>query len=150
MALVAFRENRRPEMDKGRGILFVIYAGRATVSPMDTGMFPLGGVSISDDMDVHGIRIMPGTTHITGRLGTMRVTRRGRHGGRSLTRGTVEEHWITEREGGRKRERERGLTVDRRADRVGCVAEKISEGSTADRMDGTMPKECMCVCEGRR
>lgn len=103
-------------------------------------MFPLGGVSISDDMDVHGIRIMPGTTHITWRLGTMRVTRRGCHGGRSLTRGTVEEH-NRKSEG----ERERGLAVDRQADRVGCVAEKISEGSTADRMDGMMPKECVKV-----
>lgn len=82
-------------------------------------MFPLGGVSISDDMDVHGIRIMPGTTHITGRLGTMRVTRRGRHGGRSLTRGTVEEH---------NRKRERGLAVDRQADRVGQCCGKILRG----------------------
>ena len=98
MALVTFREHRRPGRDKGRGILFAIYAGGAIVSPTDSGLFPLGGVSISDDMDVHGIRIMPGTTHITGRLGTMRVTRRGGHGGRSLTRGTVEEHWIIERE----------------------------------------------------
>ena len=66
-----------------------------------------------------------------------------------MTRGTVEEHWIIERERERKRGRERGLAVDRRADRVGCAAEKISEGSTADRMGGTVPKECECRREGK-
>ena len=56
-----------------------------------------------------------------------------------MTRGTVEEHWTVERERERETEADRQRTVDRRAR---CVAEKISEGSTADRMDGTMPEEC--------
>lgn len=59
--------------------------GRTTACPTS-----FSRISISDDIDIHGIRIMPRPGH---------VTRRGRrHAGRSLTAGTAGKHGRENRE----------------------------------------------------
>lgn len=67
------------------------HTGRRIASPTPVGMFSFSRISISDSIDVHSIRIMSGSAHITGRLGA-RMIGRGGHGGRALSRGTVGEH----------------------------------------------------------
>lgn len=70
--------------------------GRTIASPTPVGIFPFSRISIGDGIDVHGVRIMSRPAHVTGRLGA-RVMRRGGHGRRSLSRGTVEEHLVEEK-----------------------------------------------------
>lgn len=67
------------------------HTGRRIASPTSVGILSFGRIPIGDGINVHGIRIMSGSAHIAGSLGA-RVIKRGGHGGRALSRGTVGEH----------------------------------------------------------
>lgn len=75
------------KVNRERGLLVAVKGGYGRTTACPTSF---SRISISDDINIHGIRIMPRPGH---------VTRRGRHhAGRSLTAGTAGKHGRQNRE----------------------------------------------------